>query len=387
MNMKKLIILSLSVLVFAFCFNAIVFAKPAADNDGAYAVAAMAPAGDNIAIGYFDGKIRLYDPSLSKLVKTLDGHSKPIQCVASDILGRFILSSASDGKVILWDAVTGEKLHQKNSPGTSFSACAMDPGGKFSMAGAGASISVWNNNTWENVAIWDGMKDGVYSLSVHYNGNTAAVGGKDGKINIYTLPDGKLIKTLQAGKGEITSLAFAAESDLLISGGYDNTARVWNSSSGKLLKEFSGHTDTVRGVGASAGGLYFVTAGDDGNVFLWDMKTGKMENYLKGGQGSVVALAVDPALRYIAAGIGKTFQKERLVKIWYPSDRFQYRDVVTFNNAQVTISSSGFIDGSGDFADKISIYEGGKKIPYSQAAPRYNKPERMKINLGPGFKP
>lgn len=385
MNMKKIIILSL--FIFLYAFSQAVFAKPVADNDGAYTVSSLVAVGDNIAMGLFDGKIRLYDPSISKLIKTLDGHSKPVDCVGSDILGRYLLTSASDGKVILWDGASGEKLHQKNAPGVSFSVCAMDPGGKYSLAGSGSSISVWNNDTWENVAIWDSMKDGVYSIAVHYNGRIAAVGGKGGKINIYQMPDGKLIKTLQAGNGEISQLAFAPESDLLISGGYDNTARIWNTTSGKLIKELSAHTDTVRGVGASAGGNYFVTGGDDGNVFLWDMNTGKMENYLKGQNTSVVSLAIDPALRFIAVGIGKPFQKERFVKILFPGERFQSRDVITFNNGQATISSSGFVDGSGDFADKISIYEGGKKIPYSQAALRYNKPERMKINLGPGFKP
>lgn len=376
------------VIVFTFFLflSELSFAKPVAEKDGAYSATAMAAVEDNIAMGFFDGKIRIYDPSSSKLVTELREHVKPVDCLASDLLGKYILSAAGDGKVVLWDASSGKPIHKKFSPGTSFASCAIDPGGKYSFAGAGASVSVWNNETWENTAIWEGIKDGVYSIAVHYNGKIAAVGGKNGKINLYSVPEGKLIKTLQAGSGVVIALAFAPKSDLLISGGYDNTARVFNTATGKLIKELSAHSDTVRGVGAPDGGRYFVTAGDDGNVFLWDIQTGKIDNYLKGG-ASVVSIAVDASLRFIAAGVGKPFEADRFVKIWFPADRFQSRDVFAFQDAFVTISSSGYVDGSGDFPRRVSIYEGGKRLPYADGASKYNKPERMKINLGKGFMP
>lgn len=375
------------ILILQLClYQPHAFALTKVDKDGAYSATALAATGDNIAMGHFDGKVRIYDPSSSKLIKTLEGHSKPVACLGSDILGRYILSAAGDGKVILWDGKKGERINGSFNPGASFSSCAVDPGGKYSLAGYGSTVYLWNNGTWENEGIWEGIKDGVYSIAVHYGGKLAAVGGKNGKIGIYSIPSGKLIKTLQAGTDVVASLAFAPKSDILISGGYDKTARIWDISTGELKKELSRHSDTVKSVGISSEAKYAVTGGDDGNVFLWDLESGNAENYLK-GEPSVQAVAIDPAARFIAAGVGAPFQEDKYVKILYPQNRKQSRDVYTFQDAQVTLSPLGYVDGAGNFGGYVLIYVGGKLIPYSEAASTYNKPERLKIQLGKGFTP
>lgn len=374
------------LLMFQPCLYSQAFAVTKVDKDGAYSASAVAAVGDNVVMGHFDGKLRLYNPSTSKLIKVLEGHSKPITCVGSDVLGRYILSTAGDGKVNLWDGKKGERINGSLNPGVSFSACAVDPGGKYSLAGYGSTVYLWNNGTWENEGIWEGLKDGVYSISVHYSGKLAAVGGKGGKIGIYSIPSGKLIKTLHAGADVVASLAFAPKSDLLISGGYDKTARIWNVATGELKKELSRHSDTVKGVGISSGGKYAVTGGDDGNVFLWNLENGQVDTYLKGEQ-SVQAVAIDPAARFVAAAVGAPFQDDKYVKIWYPQNRKQSRDIYTFQDAQVTLSPLGYVDGSGNFGEYVLIYAGGKLIPYAEAASTYNKPERLKIELGKGFTP
>ncbi len=372
--MKKLLIIA--VLLPFFLQKA--DAATLVDTDGSYAVTALAVSGNDLVMGHFDGKIRIFDPFTSKLVRELAGHTKPVNSISADLFGRFILSSSQDGSLIFWNAENGQAIKRISRPGMAFGACALAPSGKYALAAFASTVYVWDTSTWENVAIWEKIDGGVISISVDEKGEKAALGGRDGKINIYSLPSGDLIKTLKAGGGVVSSTAFAPDSGLLISGGYDKTARVWDTDKGAVIKEFSGHTDTVRAVAAAAGGKNFATAGDDGSVAMWSI-TGESSSYAPAGSLPASALALDPAMRFIAAGRGAPFQDNKYVTLWFPSDRRQSRNIYVFSDALVVLSPLGYVDGSGSFAGYVSVYENGRRYALSQAASKYNRPERLKM--------
>lgn len=76
--------------------------------------------------------------------------------------------------------------------------------------------------------------------SLHNAGwlNTASVLGEDLAINLWDLGSGKRIKKMTGHTSSIYSLAFSAESSMLVSGGADWTLRCWDvkSAGGSPLK-------------------------------------------------------------------------------------------------------------------------------------------------------
>ena len=362
-----------------------VYAAAIIDTDGSYAVTALTVSGNNIIMGHFDGKIRILNPFTSKLIRELIGHKKPVTSISADFFGKYILSVSQDGSLIFWDASSGEIIKRISKPGMAFGACALAPSGKYALAAFSSSVYVWDTATWENVAIWEKI-NGITGIAVDESGKKTAISGKDGKISIYSLPSGDLIKTLKAGSGVVSSVAFAPDSGLLISGGYDKTARVWDTEKGIVIKEFSGHADTVRAVAAAAGGKKFATAGEDGAVILWSI-TGDAFSFSPSGSLPAQALLLDPTMRFIAAGKGAPFHDDKHVTVWFPADRRQSRNIYVFSDALVVLSPFGYVDGAGSFMGYVSVYENGRRIALSNVAAKYNRPERLKIPMSKGYLP
>lgn len=383
-NLTKVLSIITLKFVIIITLNGICLAKPIADGENGYSPTAMAANGDNIVLGYFDGKIRLFDPAQSKTIKIIDAHSKPVECLGADVLGRYIISSSTDGKVVLWNAKTGEEIFKTFKSGSILKTCAIDLGGKYVIAGGGSNIYVWDASSWENVALWENIKDGIYSAAIHYNGRIVAIGGKEGKINLYSLPDGKLIKTLGNGKGVTMSLAFAPKTDILLAGNSDKTVTLWNITKGKIEKSHSLHNDSVTAVAISSEGKYAITGDDNGNIFFWDISKNKTQQYLKDGI-SVRTAIIDPNARFFAAGIGKPYEKNKYVRVWYPAHPTQIRDIFTFYGSQAVISSIGYVSGYGAYGEHLQIESGGKLYPFAEKGSIYNNSERLKLNLGKGL--
>lgn len=365
-------------LIIVIFFSKESFSTTIVDTDGSYAVTALNACGDYLVMGHFDGKIRIFDPFKSSLINTLEGHTKQVTSISSDIFGRYILSSSQDGSLIFWEVKTGKMIKRIFKPGMAFRASALHPSGKYAFASFASTVYVWDTSTWENVYIWERIDGDVYSISINETGKIAALGGKNGKINIYSAPKGDKIKTLKAGNDIVLSTDFAVNSDLLISGGYDKTARVWDINKGEIVKEFSRHNDTVRAVGASANGKIFVTAGDDGLVVLWNIN-GNSENFAAQGSLPATSLAVDDNLRFVASGKGAIFQDNKYATLWYPYNRRQSRNIYVFKDALAVLSNLGYVNGAGSFASYLSVNSGGRNYPFAQVAKKYNRPERMVI--------
>lgn len=79
--------------------------------------------------------------------------------------------------------------------------------------------------------------------------------GEDQTIKLWDLGSSKLIKTMRGHRASIYSLAFSAESTVLVSGGADETVRIWDVSSTSLsLPAAAAAVAKVGGTAAGKGG-------------------------------------------------------------------------------------------------------------------------------------
>src|SRR5262249_36265480 len=114
---------------------------------------------------------------------------------------------------------------------------------------AAATVLAWSNPG----AVWaDGPKelavlkqpDVVMSVAVSPDGKTAAVGTRSKVLKLWDL-SGKELRSLEGHELTIDALAFSPDGKTLASGGFDKTIRLWELATGKLLHALKGHEGDI----------------------------------------------------------------------------------------------------------------------------------------------
>jgi WD40 repeat protein len=98
-------------------------------------------------------------------------------------------------------------------------------------------------------------------------------GDSDGKINVWDLATGRLVRNLEGHKKLVLALAVTPDGRRIVSGSWDHTVRVWDLPTGRLERTLKGHTDIVYSVAVTPDGARIASAGDQ-SLRIWDIKTG-----------------------------------------------------------------------------------------------------------------
>jgi WD40 repeat protein len=100
-----------------------------------------------------------------------------------------------------------------------------------------------------------------------------ASGLANSSIHLWSLPDGKPLKTLEGHKKAVKSLAISSDSSVLASGGADNTIHLWSLPDGEHLTTIKGHTDSIRSLVISPDNFTIASSSDDNTIRLWSSPT------------------------------------------------------------------------------------------------------------------
>ncbi|XP_034543237.1 WD repeat-containing protein 1 [Notolabrus celidotus] len=249
-------------------------------------------------------------------IRVIKGHSKSIQCLTvHKSEGRpYIYSGSNDGHVNYWDAHTGEnncfsgKGHSNLVSKMAFNeaeelvTCSMDDTLRYTnlskkeycapdvvkMDFQPRSVSVAAERLSLAVCIGQVVllkdKKKVFTLDnmsyeaevgvIHPGGITAAVGGKDGKIYLYSVQGNTLKdegKTLDV-KGAVTDMAYSNDGAYLAVIDEKKVATVFNVADGYSVKnEFYGHHAKPVSLAWSPDNEHFATGGMDMMVYVWTL--------------------------------------------------------------------------------------------------------------------
>ncbi|MFI5679372.1 nSTAND1 domain-containing NTPase [Streptomyces cellulosae] len=152
-----------------------------------------------------------------------------------------------------------------------------------------------------------GGTEPVYSLALSGDGHTVATGSADGRVRIWSLPNGRLRHTLP-GHGTGEEAAFSPDGrTLAVATG--EVVRMWDPVTGRKSGDLTIHGGAIRGIAFSPDGRT-VAAASATTVRVWDVATGRRRHGFT-GHPDPESVAFGPDGRTVAAvSLGG------LVRVW-----------------------------------------------------------------------
>ncbi len=195
------------------------------------------PSGDYLATTTGDHRVILLGQQGRKPpVAALQGSGQP-RGLAFDRRGRLLAVTWSDGRVVLYDAVTG----------TSRRELGPSPVGVF-----------------------------YRPVALSPDGERLAFAGPNFTVQVVDVTGAGRPRTVGRHGAQIRDLAFSPDGSRLASASEDRSAKVWEVGSGQELLTLQGHASQLTSLDWSPDGAWIATGGDDVTLRLWDARSGRL---------------------------------------------------------------------------------------------------------------
>jgi WD40 repeat protein len=133
------------------------------------------------------------------------------------------------------------------------------------------------------------------------------------------------IHTLKATGGGY-SVAFSPDGEMLAAGNFDGTIQLFSVSDGSLLRTMRAplpndpYKKNANTISFRADGRVLASGHDDGNVRLWQVSTGTLLRTLKGSSGRVLSVSFSPNGQMLAMGSDALPAGSHGITLWLVSD-------------------------------------------------------------------
>ena len=203
--------------------------------------------GQIIASGSDEGKLKLWNTLTGYCFMTFSEHTAPITCVEFANNNNVLFSSSLDGTVRAYDLIRYRNFRTfKADIGTNaqFTCLAIDPSGEVIVAGALDPFSIY----------------------------------------VWSLRTGKLLDILAGHEAPISGLSFTPITSLLASCGWDGNIIIWDVFTGKGQVELLGGNNPFDflSLAFSPDGKELCTSCLDGNLYFYDVYHGKLKFIING---------------------------------------------------------------------------------------------------------
>lgn len=191
------------------------------------------------------------------------------------------------------------------------------PNGTMLASGGFRTVKLWQKPAGGKKLDLAALEGPARSIAVSSDGKFAALGEETGKVKVFDLANGQIVKTLAGHSGPVTGVAFTADGSKLVTGSQDKTFRVFNLADQQQIASIETPA-AVNAVALVAEGKQVATGGEDNVIRLWDLpasqpgEAAKPVKELSGHGGPVTALvALAPTGAQLLSG-----SKDGSVRQW-----------------------------------------------------------------------
>ncbi|PVU92150.1 hypothetical protein BB561_003994 [Smittium simulii] len=217
----------------------------------------------------------IYNSSL-KVRRVLKGHLAKIYAMHWAETGYNIVSASQDGKLIIWDAISTNKLYAIPLRSSWVMTCAYSPSGQLVACGGLDNIcSIYNlNSTTSPTKVARELSGHVGYLSScrFISDRQILTSSGDMTCILWDTQTGTKITEFDDHTGDIMSISLSPGNNIFVSGACDATAKIWDIRTGKCVQTFAGHESDINAVQFFPDGNAFVSGSDDGSCRLFDLR-------------------------------------------------------------------------------------------------------------------
>ncbi|XP_008559825.1 guanine nucleotide-binding protein subunit beta-2 [Microplitis demolitor] len=211
--------------------------------------------------------------------KLLKGHINKVNSVHYSGDSRHCVTGSLDGKLIIWDSWTGNKVQVIPLRSAWVMSVAFAPSGNFVACGGMDNMctvyDVNNRDATGSAKITRELLgyEGFLSSCRFFDDKTIITGSGDMKICMWDLESGKKTTDFCAHAGDVVSISLSPDGNSYITGSVDRTCKLWDIREEKAKQTFFGHEADVNSVCFHPSGYSFVTASEDKTARLWDLRS------------------------------------------------------------------------------------------------------------------
>lgn len=227
--------------------------------------------------GAAGGAKSIRKPPSTKLRRTLKGHFGKVYAMHWSGDSQSLLSASQDGKLMVWNAFTTNKVAAIPLRSSWVMTCAFEQtkGNLVACGGLDNLCSIYDVNKGPNARASKELAahDGYLSCCRFMDEGKIATSSGDSTCIYWDIESGEVLKTFSQHHGDVMSLAICpTNQNIFVSGSVDTTAKVWDIRTGDCVQTHTGHESDINSVAFFPDGNAFGTGSDDSTARVFDMR-------------------------------------------------------------------------------------------------------------------
>lgn len=241
--------------------------------------------------------------------RILKGHVAKVYALQWATDSTNLVSASQDGKLIVWNAQTTNKVHAIPLRSSWVMTCSYSPVGNLVACGGLDNIcSIYNinNRDLNPRPIRElGAHTAFLSCCRFLSDKQIITSSGDGTCILWDIETAQKTAEFLDHEGDVMSLAInPTDNNMFVSVADDTTAKVWDLREKKCTHSFEGHESDINSVGWFPNGMAFATGSDDASCRLFDMRASRelmvyAQDTLMSG---VTSVSFSKSGRYLFAG-------------------------------------------------------------------------------------
>ena len=144
------------------------------------------------------------------------------------------------------------------------------PDGQWLASGGFRTVKLWKKPAGGKRLDLAALEGPPRSIAVSPDGKQAAIGEETGKVKVFDLASGQIVKTIAGHGGPVTGVAFSADGARLVTGSLDKSVRVFNLADQQQVASIE-TPSPVNAVAIVGEGKLIASGGEDNVIRTWEL--------------------------------------------------------------------------------------------------------------------